>query len=134
MKKFLMSGILAGIAIFVVWLVMGMIISMIWPYNILELGGMRAAADPMMMLFFLHPFVFGFAMAFVYPYVAGSLKGEYMDKGKMFGLLMWLVAGIPSAFVVFTSMNYPIGFTINSVVGSFIYMLIAGIAIAWANK
>jgi hypothetical protein len=69
-------------------------------------------------------------MAFAYTYAKGSLKGNYMKKGEKFGLIMWIVVSIPSAFLVFTSMDYPIGFTVNSIVGPLIYMLAVGAVIA----
>jgi hypothetical protein len=49
-------------------------------------------------------------------------------------LLGWVVYGIPSAFIVFSSMDYPIGFTVNSVIGSLLYMLGAGITITRLSK
>jgi hypothetical protein len=130
MAKLLVSGILAGVVITIVSFIVNATVGMVWPYNVLELGGMRAATDPMMLLFFLHPWVLGFALSYAYPYAEKSLKGD----GKAFGLLMWIVVSIPSAFLVYTSMNYPIGFTVSSVVGSLLYMLAAGMAIAWAHK
>ncbi len=130
MKKFIFSGLLASIIIFVVWFVAGFLIQQIFPYNVMELGGMRKANDTVMLLFFLHPFVIGFAMALLYQYFGESIMGDYMVKGRMFGLLTWLVSSLPSVFVVYTSMDYPIGFTVNQLVSSLIYMLLAGIAIA----
>ena len=46
---------------------------------------------------------------------------------------MWLVAGLPSAWIVFSSMNYPVGFTINSVVAGAVYFVLAGITLAKLN-
>jgi len=129
-KKVFIAGILAGIVIEIISLIFGTIIQAVWPYNILELGGMRAMNDPIMLLFFLNPWVIGFAMAIMYSYTGKAIEGSIIWKGKKFGLLVWLVSSIPSAYIVFTSMNYPIGFTINSVVGSFFYMIGAGITIA----
>lgn len=132
-KKFLVSGILAGIVITIVSYIMSAIVGAIWPYDVLSLGGMRNATDPIMLLFFLHPWVLGFALSYAYPYVEKNLKGDNSRKGRKFGFLMWLVVSIPSAFLVYSSMNYPVGFTVSSVVGSLLYMLAAGVTIAWAQ-
>lgn len=129
-RKFLVAGILGGIVIFIVSWIVDYFTQMVWPYNVLELGGMRAVTDPVMLLFFLHAWVMAFALAFVYPYLKGNLEGTIGHKGAKFGFIAWIVASIPSAFIVYTSMNYPIGFTFNSVVGSLLYMLAAGITIA----
>ena len=129
-KKILIAGILAGIVIEIIALIIGTIVQAIWPFNIFEFGGMRAMNDPIMLLFFLQPWVISFAMAIVYSYVGKATDGNVIWKGKKFGLLVWLVSSVPSVFVVYVSMNYPIGFTINQVVGSFFYMIGAGITVA----
>ncbi|MBU2101024.1 hypothetical protein KKG83_07400 [Candidatus Micrarchaeota archaeon] len=127
-KKFLISGILGGIAILIISFIFDSLVGMAFPYDIFSLGGMRSIEDPLMMLFFLSPFVTAFAMSFVFPYL--KLEGNYLSKGKKFGFLVWLVAGVPSAFIVYTSMTYPIGFTISSFIGSLLYMLGGAIVIA----
>ncbi len=129
-KKIIIAGILAGIVILVVSSIVSYIVQLIQPYDVLQLGGMRSVDSPIMMLFFLHPWVLSFAMAIVYNYVGSAFQGTFVQKGTRFGLLMWLVASIPPAFIVYTSMNYPTAFTVNSVVGSILYMLSAGIVIA----
>lgn len=134
MRKFLISGILTGIVITIVSTIMNAIISTIWPYNLLSLEGIRSVADPVMILYFLYPWVLGFALVYAYNYIERALKGNYITKGKKFGMLTWIVVSIPSAFLVWSSMNYPIGFTINSVIGSLIYMIATGITIAWVQK
>jgi hypothetical protein len=134
LKKFLVSGILAGIMIEVLSLIISTATQSIWGYNVLALGGMRAVTDPIMALFFVYPFVLGFAMACVYPNIEKEFKGNYVEKGKNLGWMTWILAGLPSAFLVWSSMNYPIGFTINSLIGSLIYMLAAGVTVAWAYK
>jgi len=130
-KKFVVSGILGGIAYFVLWLIVSFgVRPLLWPYNPLSLGGMRSINDPLMLLFFLYPFVAAFCMAAVYQKIEPVFKGSWMQKGKKFGLLVWVVATIPSFFVVLTSMNYPIGFFIENVVGGLVYTIAAGMAIA----
>lgn len=129
-KKFILAGVIGGVVITAVSLIVGSIITFLFPYNVLELGGMRTVTDPVMMLFFLHPWVLSFAMALVYPYFSKVLEGNYLCKGKKFGVLVWAVASIPSAFLVYSSMDYPVGFTVNSVIGSLLYVLAAGITIA----
>ena len=129
-KKIVVSGIAAGVAILVISMVVSYAFQAIFSYDVLKLSGMRAVNDPIMVLFFLFPFVLAFAMAIVYSHVERSLKGNYIEKGKTFSLLMWLAYSVPSAFIVFSSMDYPIGFTVSSLVGGIIYMLAGGIIIA----
>jgi hypothetical protein len=73
-------------------------------------------------------------MAIVYSKLGSAIKGTPMQKGVKFGLIMWLVSSLPSVFIVYTSMNYPIGFSLDSLLGSLIYMPLAGVVIAKIMK
>lgn len=129
-KHFALAGISAGLVIFIVSMVVGMVVQSVFPYNLLELGGMRAGNDPLMILFFLHPWVLAFAMVFVYEKLGRGIQGSPMSRGKTFGLMMWIVVSIPSEFLVYSSMDYPIGFTLQSFFGSLIYMVLSSMVIA----
>jgi hypothetical protein len=129
-KKLVISTILVGIVILVLSQIVNYAIQMVLPYNIFELGGMRSATDPLMALYFIYPFVLAFAMSYVYVFTQRGLKGTEMQKGIKYGLLMWGLVGLTSAFMVYVSMNYPLGFTVDSVLGSLIYMVPSGIVIA----
>jgi hypothetical protein len=134
LRRFLLSGILGGIAIWIVGIILSIIVMQIWPFDVLSLGGMRTIGDPIILLYFLQPFVLAFALSYIYPMLEKNFKGSYIDKGKSFGIAMWIVVSIPHAFLLYSSMNYPIGFTVESVVGSLLYMIAAGIVIARINK
>ena len=128
-KKIVVGGIAAGIAIFIVSFIVDYIIDMFLHYDIFSLGGMKAKEDPMMMLFFLSPIVMGFAMSTAFQKFKDSFKSKGVCRGKAFGIYVWLLAGLPSAFIVYTTMNYPIGFTYSNVLGSLLYMIAAGIVL-----
>jgi hypothetical protein len=129
-KKALNAGLVGGVVILAISTVLSMMMQAIFSYKVLALDGMRAVDDPIMGLFFLHPWVLSFAMVFAYPYVGRTMRGNYLEKGKKFGLLVWVLAEVPSAFLVYTSMDYPIGFTVNSVVSTLLYVVGGGIVIA----
>jgi uncharacterized membrane protein len=133
-KTIVISGIVAGIVILVLSMIVSTATQALFDYNVLTLAGMRSVNDPVSMLFFLHPFVVGLAMAILYDFTKKSFTGTATTKGIVLGLLGWTVYGIPSAFIVFSSMDYPIGFTVNSVIGSLLYMLGAGITITRLSK
>jgi len=129
-KQILIGGILSGTGILAVSIIFSWLTQNIWQYDILGLTGMRSIDDPICILYFVYPWVLGFALSFAYPYFEKGLDGKSIAIGLKFGLLMWFVVGITSAFLVFSSMDYPIDFTINSVIGSLLDTLIAGIIIA----
>jgi hypothetical protein len=130
----LISGVAAGIVVLVLAMIVGSATQALFNYNVLSLAGMRSVNDPVSILFFLYPFVVALAVAILYDFTKKSFTGSVMRKGIMLGLLGWMVYGIPSAFIVFSSMDYPVGFTVNSVIGSLIYMLGAGITITVLSK
>jgi len=43
---------------------------------------------------------------------------------------MWTVIFVPYAFLIFSSMDYPIGFVVNSIIPPFVYMIVSGVLIA----
>ena len=133
-KGILVSGLVSGLLIFAVGMIVQIAVQIVSPYDVLALGGMRSKEDPLMLLFFLYPWVIGFALAIAYSYLGKSLQGTAVHKGLTFGKLMWLVTSLPSAYIVYTSMNYPIAFTATSVVASLIYMPLVGILIAKMMK
>ena len=133
-KTIVVSGIVAGIVILVLSMIISTATQALFNYNVLTLAGMRSVNDPVSMLFFLYPFVVGLAVAILYDFTKKSFTGTTLRKGIVLGLLGWIVYGIPSAFIVFSSMNYPTGFTVNSVIGSLVYMLGAGITITKLSK
>jgi hypothetical protein len=126
----LVAALAAGIVMLVVSLVADAVVKTAFPYDVFALGGMRAKNDPVMTLFFLHPFVLACAMTVVYSKLGGALKGDPTEKGKKFGLLVWLAVSLPSIYLVYTSKDYPVGFHITNLVGSLFYMPAAGVTIA----
>jgi len=98
------------------------------PYDIATLGGMRAMNDPVMLLYFLYPFVFAFAAAGVFDIIKSSLTGKNVrDKGLMFGALLFTLVTIPSVFVMASSMDYPVGFYLAQVLEGIIGYPVLGI-------
>jgi hypothetical protein len=133
-KTIVTSGLVAGIVVLALSMIISTVTQSLFGYNVLALAGMRSVNDPISILFFLFPFVVGLAMAILYDFTRKSFSGTATRKGVVLGLLGWIVYGIPSAFIVFSSMNYPLGFTVNSVIGSLVYMLGAGITITQLSK
>ena len=95
---------------------------------------MRSASDPVMALFFLYPFVLAAALTFAFSKLHSALNGDWKQKGKQFGWIAFILIGIPSAFLLWSSMDYPIGFTVSNILENFLALLAAGYLIAWASK
>jgi hypothetical protein len=80
-KQIIIGGIIVGFIIMLIDIILGGLIKFIWPYDIFELGGMRKINHPIMLFFFVHPWVLGFTLTFVYSYFGKALDGNYITKG-----------------------------------------------------
>jgi hypothetical protein len=113
-KKIAVSGSVAGVLILILMVVINVMVNMVIPADISRYGGMRAADDPVMILFFFYPFVVAFAAAIIFDVVKDCLKGTPVQKGLMFGALLLVMMTIPSLYVMITSMTWPIDFYIST--------------------
>jgi len=128
-KNFIFTGIISGIVILIIMTLFGFLTQIIAPYDITSIGGMRAFDDPLMMLFLFSPFIVSFSMTGLYLFTKKAFVGKENDKAIKLGLLMYLIYVIPSEFIIFTSMTYPLGFHLDNIVGGFIYLLLASFVI-----
>jgi hypothetical protein len=126
--KIALAGLLAGFAVAVVSWGFQFAVQYFFPYNMLELGGMRTTDDPVMALFFMHPWVIGFTMAAVYPFFTKLIECKEC-KPQMYAVMVWVLSAVPSFFIVFSTMNYPVGFYLNQLIGSFLYTVAAAYVI-----
>lgn len=88
---------------------------------------MRPPDDPVMVLFFLYPFLFAFIAAFVFEVVKGSLNGSRDKKGLLFGAILILLVLIPNMLVIFFSMTSPAGFYLSNILSGVIGYPVLGI-------
>jgi hypothetical protein len=126
-KNIVLAGFSGGIVLLVSMFIFGEIANAISPYDVAILGGMRAMNDPVMGLFFLYPFVLSFVAAILFDIIRDSLRGTTLFKGLEFGLLFFILQTIPSMFVIFTSMTYPLGFHLSSFLNGIIGFPVMGI-------
>ena len=127
-RAVVVSTIAGGILLTILSIIFSLVANAVAPYDIFSIGGMRAITDPIMALYFLYPFVFALTTAIVFGFVKGSLK--WKNPGAQFGLLLFLIATVPSMFMIFASMTYPIGFYIENILGGIISFPLLGILFA----
>jgi len=128
-KKTIVAIILGGLVYLLASEALGILTQILLPFDWTAIGGMRNPADPMMALMLLYGFVLAIGAVVIYQYI--NLKGKLVQKGAKFGAMMWLLASIPSAFVIYATMSYPTGFYLNTLVFGFIDWVLVGIIIAW---
>ncbi|MEI7432926.1 MAG: hypothetical protein WCJ93_01605 [Methanomicrobiales archaeon] len=54
-KKFAISCVLGSVLLYITLFLVSAITMFIAPFNIFDIGGMRTATDPIMVLYFLYP-------------------------------------------------------------------------------
>ena len=134
-RKIIAGGFIGGIALLIVNFVISALVMLVAPYDALTLGGMRPADDPLMLFFFVYPFVLSFAAAVVFDLVKDALPGPSSSKGMTFGAMLFLIYTVPGVFITFTSMNYPTGFYLEDLLfGAIGFPLIGAIyAMLWES-
>lgn len=123
--KVLKGTAATGIAIFVISLIVSFLVNLVLPYDLFALEGVRAMDDPIMLLFFLHPFLLGFGLSLAYQIFRPALEGNCEDRANLFFAVLLLLIAIPGTWVVATSMNYPFAFLIDSFLGQVVYLFIS---------
>ncbi|RLG69835.1 MAG: hypothetical protein DRO04_02770 [Candidatus Iainarchaeum archaeon] len=120
-KKYFVPWVLAGLAILILEAVVAALVQAVMPYSLESLAGMRTLQDPLMVLYFLTPWLVSLGMVVLYAKTKESFKETHArEKAIMFGFLVWLVAVVPTTFVIFTTMTYPLGFSINKLLGGLV--------------
>lgn len=126
-KKFIVSWVLGAVLLYITLFLTSAITMFIAPFNIFDVGGMRPATDPVMALYFLYPILLAFITTIVFSVIRGALQGTYIQKGLMFGLLVFLLLTVTSGFIIVTTMIYPVGFYIDMVLNGLISYPLLGI-------
>jgi hypothetical protein len=135
MKKLILSGLLTGLIIFLASQVTSRIFGVIFPainaeYQNLNL--FRSFSDPLMLLFFVYPFLLGIILAWFWNKTK-SIFGEDVKGGINFGLTYWVVATIPGMFVTYASMPYSLAIVASWLVQGLVTGILAGIILMKLN-
>lgn len=126
LKRIIAAGLSGGVVLLVVTFIADAIAQVIAPYNLFELGGMREIQDPVMMLFFLEPFIFAIIVAIVWSIIKSSIKGSDIQRTLRYAGILFILVVVPNSFVIFSTMTYPVGFHISNILTGIIsYPVIA---------
>ena len=136
MKKIILSGLLTGLVLFLASQVVSKIFGIIFPAINAEYQNpnlFRSFKDPLMLLFFLHPFLVGVLLAWFWNKTK-SLFGENAKGGAKFGLSYWVVSTIPGMFATYSSMPYSLAIVLSWTIGGLISAVLAGIILMKLNR
>ena len=131
MKKVIVGGVLAGLVMVVVGFIVGGMTA--------EMYRMSPAAlwKPMGGNWFLQMVVYdivvGLILSFVYSILKSAVPGSGLQKGIIFGLLVWLVGTLPGMGITYLTMNVRnLMLTVWALNGLANYVL-SGMVINWSD-
>jgi hypothetical protein len=96
-------------------------------YDISKFSGMRPMNNPVMMLIFVYPFILAFTAAYVFDTVYPALQESVMQQGISFGVVLLVIAAIPSNFAMYTSLDWPATFYAGNLIWAVLGFVSTGI-------
>ncbi|MDP3941675.1 MAG: hypothetical protein Q8Q49_05195 [bacterium] len=138
MKKVLLQGILAGCAGLASSLVMGYVMNGMFPGLVFEYDNpslFRPWSDPLMSLYFLHPFVLGIILAFVFSKTKKLfVKAGFVQTGLRFGGLFWFLTSIPGMLISYSTFPVSLIMIVSWSMSSLAMILASAIVLAKLQK
>lgn len=134
MKKILISGFITGCILFVLsygglFLAIRFFPALFTEYNnpLFNSDGNRD------MLFYLHAFIFSFALSWFWDRFKGLFKGWFMLRGLEFGLVYSLIALLPVMWISFSALDVTIAMVLSWFGYGLMQAIVAGIILAKVN-
>jgi hypothetical protein len=133
MKRVILFGLLAGLAMLIVSVALGPLFNLIFPslaaeYNNTNL--FRPWSDPIMYLMLVEPFVLGIILAWIFYITKGLFKEKVVWKrGIYFGLCYWVVT-IPGMVISYSSFPISLLMVVTWSISILIQAIVAGLIYA----
>lgn len=132
MKKIIWPGILLGAIMLVVGMIINYLFMLIPSVNAdYNSGFMRSWQDPLMMFFFLYPFILGIVFAWLWNKTKSNFQGNM--GGCYFGWLLFFLTTFPGMWITYTSFNLSFLTILGWTVSGLINAKIAGFFLARVN-
>ncbi|OGZ65638.1 MAG: hypothetical protein A2812_03405 [Candidatus Staskawiczbacteria bacterium RIFCSPHIGHO2_01_FULL_36_16] len=128
-KRILVSGLLAGLVIFIASMLTSKIFGVIFPWLNAEYQNesiFRPWSDPLMLLYFLYPFLLGIILAWFWQKTK-NVFGDNLKGGASFGIAYWIVSSIPGMFITYSSFQVSLLMVISWSLAGLVSAVLAGI-------
>jgi hypothetical protein len=128
-KKVIGAGLVVGLVNFLAAMLVSKIFGVAFPSIDAEMQNpnlFRSWTDPLMLLFFVYPFLLGIILAWFWNKTK-NLYGVNLRGGLEFGLNYWIISTIPGMFITYSSMPYSFLMVLSWLVGGLVSALLAGI-------
>jgi len=128
----LKKGLIAGVAIYIVGFIFNFGGQRVFPQIGAEYkaGVFRPFSDPLMMIYFLYPFILGFVLFYLWNLLEKQLSGKPTDKALRFAKIYFAVATIPGMFISYTSIQLSLTMVIVWTITGFLQAFVAGLVFA----
>jgi hypothetical protein len=135
MKKIILSGIVATVAIFLIGMVVELLIFYFWGEVSVDAGVVRPMQDPIASLYYVYPLILGFMMAIAWNKIKIAYVGKStLRRGLCFGLGFWLVALFPYMFITYVTFQISLALIMRWFVIGLMQLLGAGIVLSKLNQ
>jgi len=137
MKKIVVSGLVAGLLMFLAMLAVGLAFSAAFPNTTAEYQNtaiFRPWNDPLMYYMYFHPFLVGLLLSLVWSRTGNLIKeSSRPKKGAVFGLIIWAVFGIPGMLISLSSFQISALLVASWTLGLLVQDVVAGLVFAFMD-
>ena len=137
MKKIIVPGLLAGLAMLIVGLIVSQLFNLAAPSQMGEYENtalFRPWSDPLMNIYWAHPFIVGLILAWIWDMTKGLVSGQNACiRGCRFGAIYWVVT-IPGMVISYASFPLSLLIIISWTLSVLAQALTAGYIYALMNK
>ncbi|MBL7828363.1 MAG: hypothetical protein JNJ57_17155 [Saprospiraceae bacterium] len=131
MKRFLIKGIIGGVVLLLfsylaIYLVVALAPSLAEQYYdpVFSFEGEKG------MLYFAHPFILSFALAWFWRRFKGLFHGSFWWRGFEVGVVYGLIATVPAMWITYCSLAISLGMVVTWVLYGFFQAIVLGILYA----
>jgi len=133
-RRILIPEVIAGIALFglsylILYATIYLMPSLVQEYYnpVFWPGNERA------LLFFAHPFVISFALAWFWDRFKSQVSGPWLLRGLQFGLIYALIATLPSMWIIFSAIDVPLTMVLTWFAYGLMQALVCGVILVRMN-
>lgn len=131
MKRFLIKGIVGGLVLLLfsylaIYLIVALFPNLAEQYYdpIFSFDGDRAV------LYFIHPFILSFALAWFWRRFKGLFHGSFWWRGFEVGLVYGLIATLPAMWIIYCSISVSLAMVVSWLLYGFFQAIVLGIIYA----
>ncbi|MBC7382546.1 MAG: hypothetical protein H7296_06055 [Bacteroidia bacterium] len=128
MKKIVASGIVSGF-ILLILSISGLYLTL-WLFPALAVQYFDPAFNVpagRIMFYYLHPFIVGMALSFLWSRFKSVLTGGFITRGIEFGLIYTFVAAFPMMWLIYSALNVSLAIVLTWLILATLQGLIAGL-------